>query len=155
MLKRFVRLMGSSEGVILPIQAAGLTTDAMIQFLRNPGAFKRQQPILGIFPVGWADRDFEEHMKKPWHSSVAVAAVETGAAIVPFFVEGLPYHWGPFDMVKAVAYSLVGTKAFEFKVRLGAPIRPERVSGEPNYVELTERVRQAVLELAADSRVKN
>src|SRR2546422_5507477 len=39
MLKRFIRLMGNSDGVILPIQA-GTTTDTMIQFLRNPEAFK-------------------------------------------------------------------------------------------------------------------
>jgi len=154
MLKRFVRLMGSNEGVLLPIQT-GLTTDAMIQFLRNPSAFKREQPILGIFPVGCADKDFQEHMNKPWHMSAAVAAFETGATIVPFFVEGLPYHWGPYDMLKAVAYSLVGTKAFEFKVRLGTPIRPEHFPTDRNYRELTERVRHSVLELAADSRVKN
>src|SRR3989442_1178592 len=45
MLKHFVRLMGTTEGVLLPIQK-GMTTDTMIQFLRNPGAFQRQQPIL-------------------------------------------------------------------------------------------------------------
>jgi hypothetical protein len=63
MLKHFVRLMGKPEGVLLPIQN-GMTTDTMIQFLRNPEAFRRQQPILGIFPAGAADRDFDTHMKK-------------------------------------------------------------------------------------------
>src|SRR5262245_47376369 len=150
MLKHFIRLMGTAEGVILPIQS-GATTDAMIQFLRNPAAFNRGQPILGIFPVGCADSDFQTHMKKPWHTSAAVAAYETGAPIVPFFFEGLPYHWGVFDMLKAVARSLVGGKAFEFKIRLGAPIRPEQRNGKPKYAELTERVRQAVLQLAGNS----
>lgn len=150
MLKHFLRLMGDAEGVILPIQA-GSTTDTMIKFLRNPAAFNREQPILGIFPVGSADKDFETHMKKPWHKSAAVAAFETGAPIVPFFLEGLPYHWGPMDMLKTVARSMMGEKAFEFKIRLGAPIRPEHITGERNYIGLTERLRQAVLQLAADS----
>jgi len=149
MLKHFVRIMGNSEGVILPVQN-GATTDSMIRFLRDPAAFKRVQPILGIFPVGYADRDFQIHMQKPWHTSAAVAAYETGAPIVPFYLEGLPFDWGPFDMLKAVARSLTGKKAFEFKVRLGAPIRPDEApGGERNYAALTERVRQAVIELSA------
>lgn len=151
MLKHFVGLMGSDEGVILPIRK-GMTTDTMIEFLRNPEAFNRQQPILGIFPAGFADSDFQEHMKKPWRTSAAVAACETGVPIVPFFIEGLPYHWGPFDMLKAVARSLTGGKAFEFKVRLGPPIMPQEFAEERNYTELTERVRQAVLQLAVDSK---
>ncbi len=154
MLKHFIRLMGNAEGVILPIRA-GNTTGTMIEFLRNPTAFKREQPILGIFPVGSADRDFETHMKKPWHTSAAVAACEAGAAIVPFFVEGLPYAWGPFDMLKAVARSLLGGKAFDFKVRFGEPIRPDSPKTPHSYADLTERVRQSVLQLAADSQVKN
>jgi 1-acyl-sn-glycerol-3-phosphate acyltransferase len=149
-LGHFVRLMGNAEGVIMPIQP-GNTTATMIRFLQNPEAFNRQQPILGIFPVGFADRDFETHMKKPWHTSAAVAALETGAPIVPFFVEGLPYHWGPLDMLKAVARSVVGKKAFEFKVRLGPPIRTDGMNQENDHIALTERVRQAVLQLAADS----
>jgi 1-acyl-sn-glycerol-3-phosphate acyltransferase len=154
MLKHFIRLMGTAEGVILPIQN-GATTDAMIQFLRNPAAFNREQPILGIFPVGYADRDFDTHMKKPWHTSAAVAAFETGAPIVPFFLEGLPYHWGVFEMLKAVARSMVGGKAFEFKIRLGAPIRPEPCCGKRNYAELTERVRQSVLQLSIGTYPQN
>jgi 1-acyl-sn-glycerol-3-phosphate acyltransferase len=154
MLKRLIRLMGNAEGVILPIHA-GNTTDTMIEFLRNPTAFKREQPILGIFPAGYADCDFETHMGRPWHTSAAVAAYEAGAAIVPFFVEGLPYAWGPFDMLKAVARSIVGGKAFEFKVRLGEPIRPELPKTPQSYTDLTERVRQSVLQLAADSQSKN
>ena len=151
LLKHFIRLMGITEGVILPIHK-GMTTDTMIQFLRNPEAFKRQQPILGIFPVGEADRNFEEHMKKRWHTSAAVAAIETGVPVVPFFIEGLPYHWGPFDMLKAVARCLIGGKAFAFKIRLSPPIRPESLSEPSDHVELTERVRQAVLHLAMDSK---
>ena len=147
MLKHFVRLMGKTEGVLLPIHK-GMTTDTMIQFLRNPEAFQRQQPILGIFPVGDADRDFETHLKKEWHTSAAVAAIETGAPIVPFFVKGLPYHWGPIDMLKAVARSLVGTKAFEFKIRLGPPVPTEDVKEERAYKAMIERVRQAVRALA-------
>ncbi len=153
-LKHFVRLMGNNQGVILPIRA-GSTTETMIRFLRNPEAFNRRQPILGIFPVGSADSDFEKHMQKTWHTSAAVAAYETGAPIVPFFLEGLPYYWGPFDMLKAVARSLMGGKAFEFKIRLGEPIRPENGDEPRKYAELTERVRQAVLQLAADATVKN
>ena len=102
MLRHFVRLMGESEGVVLPIQK-GMTTETMIQFLENPAAFHREQSILGIFPVGEADRDFEKHMQKEWHTSAAVAAYATGAPIVPFFVEGLPYAWGPLDILKAIA----------------------------------------------------
>jgi 1-acyl-sn-glycerol-3-phosphate acyltransferase len=151
MLKHFIRLMGNTEGVLLPVQN-GMTTDTMIEFLRNPEAFNREQPILGIFPVGQADSSFEEHMKKPWHTSAAVASLEAAAPIVPFFVEGLPYHWGPFDMLKAVALSLVGEKAFEFKIRLGPPIPTEDLNEELKYSELTERVRQAVLQLAIDSK---
>jgi 1-acyl-sn-glycerol-3-phosphate acyltransferase len=147
MLKHFVRLMGKSEGVLLPIHK-GMTTNAIVRFLRHPEAFRRHQPILGIFPVGAADIDFEEHMNKPWHTSAAVAALETGAPIVPFFVKGLPYHWGPLDMLKAVARSMVGGKAFEFKIRLGPPIRAEGVKEERNYKDITERVRQAVKMLA-------
>ena len=150
LLKHFVRLLGNAEGVILPVQE-GMTTNTMIQFLQNPEAFNREQPILGIFPVGSADSDFEAHMKKTWHTSAAVAAYETGAPIVPFFIEGLPYHWGPFDMLKAVKGVVVGSKAFEFKIRLGAPIRTDSYQEQRSYVELTERVRQVVLQLAVDS----
>jgi 1-acyl-sn-glycerol-3-phosphate acyltransferase len=146
MLKHFLRLMGNAEGVILPIQK-GMTTGAMIEFLRNPKASGRQQAILGIFPVGSADSDFETHMKRPWHTSAAVAACETGAPIVPFYVEGLPYNWGPFDMLKAASRSLLGGRAFRFKVRLGPPILP--APGETDYIQLTERVRLAVLQLAS------
>jgi 1-acyl-sn-glycerol-3-phosphate acyltransferase len=145
MLKHFLRLMGNAGGVILPIQK-GLTTDTMIKFLRNPEAFGRKQSILGIFPAGTADNNFETHMSKPWHTGAAVAACETGAAIVPFYIEGLPYHWGPFDMLKAASRSLVGRKAFQFKVHLGRPIVP--APGECDYVQLTERIRQAVFQLA-------
>jgi 1-acyl-sn-glycerol-3-phosphate acyltransferase len=154
LLKHFVRLMGSSEGVILPIQS-GSTTDIMVEYLKNPAAFNRRQPILGIFPVGCADSDFKTHMKKPWHTSAAVAAFETGAPIVPFFLEGLPYHWGPFDMLKAVARSVLGGKAFQFRIRFGAPIRPEQAKMERNYIELTQHVRMAVLQLAADSQIQS
>ena len=150
-LKRFIRLMGTAEGVILPVQK-GMTTDTMIDFLRNPGAFNREQPILGIFPVGEADKDFDVHMKKPWHTSAAVASLEAGAPIVPFFIEGLPAFWGPFDMLKAVALSLVGEKAFEFKIHLGPPVSSDGLNEELKYSELTERVRQAVLRLAMDSK---
>jgi len=146
MLQHFLHLMGKAEGVILPIQK-GSTTVAMIDFLRNPGAFGRQQPILGVFPTGWADHDFEVQMNRPWHTSVAVAACETGTPIVPFYVEGLPYEWGPFDMLKAAMRSLRGGKAFMFKIRLGVPIVPE--AGENDYARLTERVRQSVLNLAS------
>jgi hypothetical protein len=145
MLKHFLRLMGSADGVILPIQK-GMTTTTMIEFLKNPQGFGRQQPILGIFPAGYADSDFQAQMKRPWRTSAAVAACETGAAIVPFYVEGLPCNWGPFDMLKAAGRCLVGGKAFRFKVRLGPPICP--VPGDNNYAGLTERVRQAVLHLA-------
>ena len=146
MLKHFIRLMGNGSGVILPIQK-GMTTGTMIEFLQNPQTFGRQQPILGIFPAGFADSDFETQMKRPWHTSAAVAACETGASIVPFYIEGLPYHWGPFDMLKAASRSVVGNKAFNFKIRLGPSIHP--VQGETDYAGLTERIRQAVLNLAS------
>lgn len=151
MLKHFVRLMGKTEGVLLPIHK-GMTTNTMIQFLKNPEAFERHQPILGVFPVGEADMDFEKHVNKPWHTSAAVAALETGSPIVPFFIEGLPYHWGPLDMLKAVTRSLVGGKAFEFKIRLGAPIGTEGVKEARSYDEIMERVRQAVRLLANPRR---
>ncbi|PYS32299.1 MAG: hypothetical protein DMG14_34865, partial [Acidobacteria bacterium] len=73
MLRHFVRLLGEAEGILLPIQK-GMTTKTMIEFLRNPEAFQRHQPVLGIFPVGEADMDFEKHINKPWHTSAAVAA---------------------------------------------------------------------------------
>jgi 1-acyl-sn-glycerol-3-phosphate acyltransferase len=147
LLKHFVRLLGNDNGVILPVQD-GATTGTMIQFLRNPEAFNRQQPILAIFPAGFADVDFEVQMKRAWHTSASVAAFETGAPIVPFFIEGLPYHWGPFDMLKAVAAQIVGNKAFQFKIRFGRAIRANEFNGAPNYLQITERVRQAVLQLA-------
>jgi 1-acyl-sn-glycerol-3-phosphate acyltransferase len=149
-LKHFVRRLGNDSGIILPIQE-GMTTGAMIQFLQNPAAYNRLQPILGIFPVGDADTDFQTHTQKPWHTSAAVAAIATGAAIVPFFLEGLPYHWGPFDMLRSVARTLTGGQAFTFKIRLGPPIRPDDCKEMPSYVDLTERIRQAVLQLATDS----
>jgi len=145
MLKHFLRLMGNGNGVILPIQK-GMTTETMIQFLRNPEAFGRQQPILGIFPAGNADMDFEIQMKRPWHTSAAVAACETGASIVPFYMEGLPYHWGPFEMLKAASRSLMGKKTFRFKVFLGEPIVP--APGERDYIGMTERIRNAVVRLS-------
>ena len=120
----------------------------MIQFLQNPEAFQRHQPILGIFPVGEADSDFERHISKPWHTSAAVAAAETGAVIVPFFVQGLPYKWGPLHMLKAVARSLVGESPFKFTIRLGPPIRTESAKEDRDYKEIMERVRQAVRMLA-------
>ena len=147
MLQHFVRLMGTTEGVILPVHE-GMTTDAMIQFLRNPEAFQRRQPILGIFPVGEADIDFSKHLSKPWHTGAAVAAVETGTPIVPFFIQGLPYHWGPADMLKSVARSLMGGKPFKFIIRLGTPVRPGVVNNEHGYKDMIERVRQAVRNLA-------
>jgi 1-acyl-sn-glycerol-3-phosphate acyltransferase len=151
LMKHFVHLLGNSEGVILPVQE-GTTTNAMIQFLRNPEEFNRQQPILGICPAGFADTDFEAHMKRTWHTSAAVAAFETGAPIVPFYIEGLPYHWGPFDMLKAVAGQIVGSKAFQFKIRFGLPIKVAASTGTPDYLDITERLRQAVLQLAVDSK---
>jgi 1-acyl-sn-glycerol-3-phosphate acyltransferase len=150
MLKHFVRLLGDNKGIILPIHE-GMTTHTMVEFLQNPEAFKRQQSILGIFPAGSADSDFETHMKQPWHTGAAVASLETGAPIVPFFIEGLPYHWGPFDMLKAVARH-VGGKPFEFRIRLGPPIRTEYLAEERSAIALTERLRQAVLQLAIDSK---
>ena len=148
MLKHFVRILGNNKGIILPIQE-GATTAAMIEFLRNPEAFNRQQPILGIFPAGFADTNLDAQMSRPWHTSAAVAACETGAPIVPFFVDGLPFDWGPFDMLKAVAGLVRGKKAFQFKIRLGEPIRNDTFQATPNHIELTERVRQAVLQLAS------
>ena len=150
LLKHFVRLLGNNNGVILPVQE-GSTTIAMIEFLRNPEAFNRQQPILGIFPAGFADKNFEAHMKRTWHTSAAVAAVETGAPIIPFFIEGLPYHWGPFDILKAVAGQMVGSKSFQFKIRLGEPIKYDKLTELPDFPGLTERIRQAVLQLAIGS----
>ena len=146
MLKHFLRLMGNDTGVILPIQK-GMTTGTMVEFLQNPQAFGRQQPILGIFPAGLADSDFETQMKRPWHTSAAVAACRTGASIVPFYIEGLPCSWGPFDMLKAASQSLVGDKAFNFTIRFGEPIFP--ISDETDYVQLTERIREAVRHLAS------
>ena len=148
MLKHFVRLLGNNKGVILPIQE-GATTSTMIEFLRNPEAFNRQQPILAIFPAGFADEDFAAQMERPWHTGAAVAAFETGAPIVPFFIEGLPYHWGPFDMLKAVSGLVRGKKAFQFKIRFGTPIRIETSPSPPNHTQSTERVRQAVHNLAS------
>jgi 1-acyl-sn-glycerol-3-phosphate acyltransferase len=147
MLRHFVRLMGESEGVVLPIQK-GMTTETMIQFLENPAAFQREQSILGIFPVGEADRDFEKHIRKEWHTSAAVAAYATGAPIVPFYVEGLPYEWGPLDILKAIARAPVAGKPFKFIARLGEPIRGQGSKDERNYQKLTERVRSSVEELA-------
>jgi 1-acyl-sn-glycerol-3-phosphate acyltransferase len=145
MLTHFLRLMGNANGVILPIQK-GMTTDTIIRFLQNPRTFGRQHAILGIFPAGSADSDFETHINRRWHTSAAVAACRTGAPIVPFYIEGLPYNWGPVELLKAAFRCLVGRKAFKFKIRLGPRILP--VPGETNYVQLTERVRQAVLQLA-------
>jgi 1-acyl-sn-glycerol-3-phosphate acyltransferase len=85
-------------------------------------------------------------MNRRWHTSAAVAACRTGAPIVPFYIQGLPYNWGPLELLKAASRCFAGTQAFSFKIRLGPCIHP--VAGETNYVELTERVRQAVLELA-------
>ncbi len=147
MLKHFLRLMGNAQGVILPIQA-GMTTDTMVQFLRKPEAFGREQPILGIFPAGFADADLEAQMRRPWHTSAAVASLETGAPIVPFYIEGLPYHWGPYDMLKAASRSVLGARAFDFKIHLGAPIHPQ--AGDTDYAALIERVRHAVLTLALE-----
>ena len=151
LLKHFVRLLGNNNGVILPVQE-GSTTSAMIKFLRNPEAFNRQQPILGIFPAGFADPDFEANMERTWHTSAAVASLETGAPIVPFFIEGLPYHWGPFDMLKAVAGQIVGSKSFQLKIRLGQPIKCDKLTGLPDFLALTERLRQTVLQLAIESK---
>ena len=151
MLRHFVRIMGQAEGALLPVHN-GMTTKKMVEFLQHPEAFQRHQPILGIFPVGDADRDFEKHMTKSWHTSAAGAAVETASPIVPFFVEGLPYEWGPLDMLRSVAQSLTGAKPFKFTVRFGLPIYPENLKTESNYREIIERVRQSVLALAAESR---
>jgi len=145
MLKHFLRLMGSTDGVILPIQK-GATTETIIQFLRKPEAFGREQAILGIFPAGHADADLEAQMKRTWHKSAAVASCETGAPIVPFHIDGLPYEWGPVDMLKAASRTVVSGKAFNFKIKLGPAIVP--TPGETDYVQLTERIRQAVLQLA-------
>ena len=146
MLQHFLRLMGNPDGVILPIRK-GMTTGAMVDFLRNPQAFGREQAILGIFPAGFADRNFNDQMNRLWHTSAAVAACQTGALIVPFCIEGLPYNWGPSDMLKAASRSFVGGKAFRFKIRLGVSLVP--APGETDHVQLTERVRQAVLRLAS------
>jgi 1-acyl-sn-glycerol-3-phosphate acyltransferase len=150
MLKRFVRLMGNGSGVILPI-SKGMTTDTMIHFLQHPEEFNREQSILGIFPAGEADSDFDQQMQRTWHTSAAVAACETGAPIVPFFVEGLPSHWSPFDMLKAVARSSSGKKAFCFKVRFGPPLLPPEDKTPSGYIALTERLRNEVLRMAAES----
>jgi 1-acyl-sn-glycerol-3-phosphate acyltransferase len=147
-LKHFLRLMGDTEGVILTIQK-GSTTNTMIEFLKNPQAFGREQAILGIFPAGFADGDFNAQMNRKWHTSAAVAACETGAPIIPFHIAGLPYHWGPFEMLKAAARSMGGNRAFKFKIQLGPPILPGPATSEKtDYIELTERIRQAVLQLA-------
>lgn len=151
-LKHFLRLMGATEGVILPIHK-GMTTQTMIQFLQNPQAFGREQAILGIFPAGYADSDFIAHMHRKWHTSAAVAACETGTPIVPFHIEGLPYHWGPFEMLKAAVRSMTGKRAFKFKIEFGPPILPvSSETGKTDYLELTERVRQAVFQLAEQSK---
>ncbi len=154
MMKRFIKMLGNAEGVILPIEQ-GTTTQTMIHFLRNPQTFKRQQPILGIFPAGAADSDFMTQMSRPWHTGAAVAAFETDVPIVPFYVEGIPCHWGPMDMLKAVGRSVVGSKAFNFRARFGKPIRPEEIQGQNKFAEMTERVRQAVLQLSVDSKQPN
>jgi len=147
-LKHFLRLMGDTEGVILTIRN-GMTTKTMIQFLQNPRAFGREQAILGIFPAAYADADFNTHMNRKWHTSAAVAACETGTPIVPFRIEGLPYHWGPFEMLKATVRSMAGDRAFKFKIEFGPPILPvSKEDGKMDYAELTERVRQTVLHLA-------
>jgi 1-acyl-sn-glycerol-3-phosphate acyltransferase len=151
-LKHFLRLMGDTDGVILTIQK-GMTTHTMIQFLQNPQAFGREQALLGIFPAGYADSDFNAQMSRQWHTSAAVAACETGTPIVPFYVEGLPYQWGPFDMLKAAVRSMAGNRPFKFKIELGPPIIPVSAeTGKAHYAELTERVRQAVLQLAEHSK---
>jgi 1-acyl-sn-glycerol-3-phosphate acyltransferase len=145
-MKHFLRLMGDTEGVILQIHK-GMTTSTMIQYLQNPQAFGREQALLGIFPAGYADGDFNLHMNRKWHTSAAVAACETGTPIVPFHIEGLPYHWGPFEMLKASIQSVVGNRPFKFKIELGQPIFPVST----DYIGLIERVRQAVLQLAEHS----
>jgi 1-acyl-sn-glycerol-3-phosphate acyltransferase len=149
MLKRFVRLMGNGSGVILPIHE-GMTTATMTHFLQHPEEFKRDQSILGIFPAGEADDNFERQMQRPWHTGAAVAACEAGAPIVPFFVEGLPTQWSPFDMLKAVVRSSGRRAPFSFEVRFGPPLTPD---GEPHdYAGLTERLRKEVLRLSVESR---
>ena len=149
MLKHLLRLMGNTGGVILPIEK-GMTTQTMIRFLRHPETFGWEQALLGIFPAAYADSDFTAQMNRQWHTSAAVAACETGTPIVPFHIEGMPYDWGPFEMLKAASRSLMGSRAFKFKIKLGPPILPPSgETGEPNYVELTERIRQAVLQLAS------
>jgi 1-acyl-sn-glycerol-3-phosphate acyltransferase len=149
-LRHFVRLMGRKEGVILPIHE-GATTSAMIEYLRNPEAFKREQPILGIFPAGRADRDLHEQLSREWRTSAAVAAFETGAPIVPFFVEGLPYHWGPLDILKAGARTLAAGKAFDFRIHLGAPVYARHPSQNPDHRGTIDLVRQSVVELACEA----
>jgi 1-acyl-sn-glycerol-3-phosphate acyltransferase len=151
-LKHFLRLMGDTEGVILPIRA-GTTTSTMIDFLQNPQAFGREQAILGIFPAGYADSDFDVHMNRKWHTSAAVAACETGTPIVPFYIEGLPYSWGPFEMLKAAVRSMTGKRAFKFKIEIGPPIVPgPSEEGKLDYAEFTERIRQAVSKLAEGAK---
>lgn len=144
-LKHFLELMGNPQGVILPIKK-GMTTEIMIEFLQNPAAFGRQQAILGIFPAGCADRQFETQMKRTWHTSAAVAACKTGCPIVPFYIEGLPHNWGPRQILKAASQAAVGGKPFRLKIRFGEPIVPS--PGETDYAGVTERLRTAVLNLA-------
>ncbi len=57
-------------------------------------------------------------------------------------------------MLKAVARTLVGGKAFEFKIRFGEPIRDECLKKERNYQNMTERVRHAVRTLAGGVETK-
>jgi 1-acyl-sn-glycerol-3-phosphate acyltransferase len=147
-LRHFLRLMGNAEGVILPIQK-GMTTRTMVRFLQKPQDYGRKQAILGIFPAGRADRDFQTHMSRQWHTSAAVAACETNTPIVPFYIEGLPYDWGPFEMLKAASQSMLGRMAFKFRIRFGKPILPS--PEETDYAALTERIRQAVSLLAAQN----
>ncbi len=145
MLKHFLRLMGNEQGVILPIEK-GTTTETMVRFLQKPEEFGRKQAMLGVFPAGYADSDFQAHMNRPWRTGAAVAACETGSPIVPFYMEGLPVDWGPYEMLKAAARAVLGGKPFKVRIRLGTPIHPE--PGETDYVGLTERIRQAVLGLS-------
>lgn len=51
-------------------------------------------------------------------------------------------------MLKAVARTLVGGKAFEFRIRLGPPVRAEGIKEERDYKDITELVRHAVRNLA-------
>jgi 1-acyl-sn-glycerol-3-phosphate acyltransferase len=146
-LQRFLRLMGTAEGVILPIQK-GMTTETMVHYLKNPTEFGREQSLLGIFPAGEADGDTERQLTKEWKTGAAVAACESGAPIVPFFIAGLPYEWGPADILKAVARSPMG-KPFQFKIRFAAPIRVDPgPKTDEEYREITQRLRQSVRQLA-------